>query len=79
MIQHAVRIPRDLVDRLERLVDYVADSTEVGRIKPRVTRSDVIRHALDLGTEVLEHRAVMAAQARWVEETTGSSARRTGR
>ena len=58
-----LRVPADLLPRLDALVSYVEESTEIGRVKPAITQADVIRHALDLGIEILENRATMAELA----------------
>lgn len=52
---------------MDRLIAYMERETDIGRMR-QITRADVLRHALDLGIEVLEHRAAMAAHARWEED-----------
>mgnify|MGYP001569832143 CR=1 FL=1 len=58
-----IRIPADVLGRLNDLIPWMEESTEIGRIKPSITRSDVLRQALDVGVDVLENRQAMAALA----------------
>lgn len=58
-----IRIPEDLLGRMDELVPWMTESTEIGRVKPSITRSDVLRHALDLGLDVLDARRAMTAVA----------------
>ena len=58
-----LRLPGDVLPRLDALIPYVEDSTEMGRVKPTITRADVLRLVLDLGIDVVENRASMAEMA----------------
>lgn len=59
-----IRVHDDALERLDKLVSYVETETEVGTTKGRVTRSDAVRLALDIGIEVLERRAQETAVKR---------------
>lgn len=58
-----IRVHEGVVERLDGFVPWMTTSTEVGRIKPGITRSDVLRHALDLGLDMLDNRRAMSELA----------------
>ena len=52
--QITVRLPQDLLDRIDDLIDPVSELPEYRAL--RITRSVVLRLALDSGLEALEAR-----------------------
>lgn len=52
--QITIRLPQDLLDRLDDLIDPVSELPEYRAL--RITRSVVLRLALDSGLEALEAR-----------------------
>lgn len=56
MAPFQIRIHDDVLNRLDSLISYVDEETDVGRSKNEVTRSDVARIALDMGIDMLERR-----------------------
>lgn len=59
-----IRIHDDVLDRLDELISYIRDETDVGRAKSEVTRSDVARIALDTGIDLMERRKAEAGARR---------------
>jgi len=59
-----VRVQKEVCERLDGLIPYIADETDLGVSKGEVTRSDAIRLALDTGIDTLERRAMEMAARR---------------
>jgi hypothetical protein len=58
----ALRLPADLLQRIDALVPLVAGDTDVATLLGGVTRSAVVRYALLEGVKVLEKRYREAAR-----------------
>jgi metal-responsive CopG/Arc/MetJ family transcriptional regulator len=56
--QITVRLPQDLLDRIDDLIDPVSELPEYRAL--RITRSVVLRLALDSGLDVLENHLEVA-------------------
>jgi len=52
----ALRLPADLLQRIDALVPLVAGDTDIATLLGGVTRSAVVRYALLEGVKVLEKR-----------------------
>lgn len=59
-----IRVHDDTLTRLDSLIVYVETETDIGTTKGHVTRSDTARLALDVGINIMEHRAQEAAVKR---------------
>jgi len=56
--QITIRVPQDLLDRVDALIDPVSELPEYRAL--RITRSAVLRLALDSGLDVLENHLEVA-------------------
>jgi Arc/MetJ-type ribon-helix-helix transcriptional regulator len=55
--QIGVRLPQDMLERIDQLIPYLAGLPNFSALGRQITRSLVVRYALNFGLEVLEREA----------------------